>query len=208
VCQNCNFQDYLNYVLDLPTMFLVRGREWIVTRNLTFRKFIEKGWRGMKPTLADFELHLSTIFTDARFKQYMEIRGMDGQRSHLVTAVSAFWKGILYDAEARKAAGRMFKNFKEQDLIKLHQNVERLGLRAKIRSHRVLDLARELVRISEKGLSRQDLRNESGQDEAVYLSAFKEEVIQTGKSPGELAANLWEGQFQRRRAALIDYLKI
>ncbi|MBI3999003.1 MAG: hypothetical protein HY351_00160 [Candidatus Omnitrophica bacterium] len=208
ICQHCNFQDYLDYVLNLPMMFFVREGKWIVTHNLTFRKFIEKGYQGFRPTQSDFELHLSTIFTDARFKQYMEIRGMDGQRSHLVPAVSAFWKGILYDSEARKAAGRLLKRFREQDLLKLHQNVERLGLRAKIRGERVLDLARELVKISEKGLGRQDLRNNSGQDEAIYLSCLKEEVLRTGKSPAEQIASLWNGQFQRSRAALIDYLKI
>lgn len=208
ICQNCNFQDYLNYVLDVPMMFLIREGKWIVTRNLTFRKFIEKGYRNMKPTQADFELHLSTIFTEARFKQYIEIRGMDGQRGHLIPAVPAFWKGILYDSEARKAAARLLKRFREQDLLELHWQAEHLGFRAKIRGERVLDLARELVRISEKGLTRQDLRNESGEDEAIYLSCLKEEILKPGKTPGERAADLWNGPLKRSRSALIDYLKI
>ena len=89
---------------------------------------------------------------------------MDGQRSHLIPAVSAFWKGILYDPEARRSAGRLLKRFEEGDLKKLHQDVERLGFRAKVRGQRVLDLARDLVRISEKGLAAQGLLNEEGQD--------------------------------------------
>ncbi len=208
ICESCSFRDYLNYVLDVPMMFLVREGKWIVTKNLTFRKFIEKGYHGIKPTQSDFELHLSTIFTDARFKQYMEIRGMDGQRSHLIPAVSAFWKGILYDRGARRTAGRLLRRFKERDLHKLHQDVERLGFRAKIQGERVLDLARELVRISEKGLAKQDLVNDQGEDERIYLAPLKEEVLLPGKTPAEQAAELWDGPMKRDRLALIDYLKI
>ncbi len=208
ICESCSFLDYLNYVLDVPMMFLVRERKWIVTRNLTFRKFIEKGYQGIKPTQSDFELHLSTIFTDARFKQYMEIRGMDGQRSHLIPSISAFWKGILYDYEARHASTKLLRHFKESDLKKLHQDVERLGFRAKIRGVRVLDLARELVKISEKGLIRQDLRNSEHCDESIYLAPLKEEVLRSGKTPAEQVAELWDGPMKRDRLALIDYLKI
>ena len=133
---------------------------------------------------------------------------MDGQRGHLIPAVSAFWKGILYDAEARRAAARVVRNFKDREIIKLHQDVERLGFRAKIKSIRVLDLARELVRISEKGLTRQGILNQSAQDEAIYLGPLKEEILKRGKTPGEQTAELWQGIFKHDRRALIDYLKI
>lgn len=208
ICQHCSFEDYLNYVLDVPMMFLVRARKWIVTRNLTFRKFIEYGWQGYFPTEADFELHLSTIFTDARFKQYIEIRGMDGQRRHLIPSVYAFWKGILYDSEAAAAANQLIHCFSEREIKKLHQDVERLGLRAEIHGHRVLELARELVQISQKGLHRQELLNSKGEDEAVYLEPLKEEILRTGKTPAEQAVELWNGPFQRDHRALVDYLSI
>lgn len=208
ICAHCSFRDYLNYVLDVPMMFFVRDGKWIVTRNLTFRKFIEKGYQSNRPTQSDFELHLSTIFTDARFKQYMEIRGMDGQRGHLIPAVTAFWKGILYDGEARKDTARLLKRFRELDFYKLHRDVERLGFHAKISGDRVLDLARELVRISEKGLVRQHSLNDQGEDETIYFAPLKEEVLRTGKTSAEQAAELWEGPFKRDRRALINYLKI
>lgn len=208
ICQHCSFEDYLNYVLDVPMMFFVRARKWIVTRNLTFRKFIEDGWQGYFPTETDFELHLSTIFTDARFKQYLEIRGMDGQRRHLIPSVYAFWKGILYDSEAAVAATQLIRLFSEREIKKLHQDVERLGLRAKIRGHRVLELARELVQISQKGLHRQESLNSKGEDEAIYLEPLKEEILRSGKTPAEQAVELWNGPFQRDRRALIDYFSI
>ncbi len=208
MCQHCSFEDYLNYVLDVPMMFFVRGGKWIVVRNLTFRKFIEKGYHGHFPTQADFELHLSTIFTDVRFKQYIEIRGMDGQRRHLIPSVFAFWKGILYDKTAEADALHLVRNFSEQEIQKLHMNVERRGLKSKIDGHEVLDLARELVKISQKGLHRQELLDGEGRDEAIYLEPLKEEVLKTGKTPAEQAVELWNGPFNHDRRALIDYLSI
>jgi glutamate--cysteine ligase len=208
ICAHCSFEDYLNYVLDVPMMFIVRHGKWIVTRNLTFRKFIAKGFKGTHATQNDFELHLSTIFTDARFKKYMELRGMDGQRSHLIPAVFAFWKGILYDEEARLQAAKILKGFSEKEILGLYRNVERLGLRAKIKRVPVLDLARQLTRISEKGLIRQDLANQQGQDESIFITPLKEEILKPGKTPADQTIELWTGMFRREREALIDYLKI
>lgn len=208
ICQHCSFEDYLNYVLDVPMMFLVRTGKWLMVRNLTFRKFIEKGYQGHFPTQTDFELHLSTIFTDARFKQYMEIRGMDGQRRHLIPSVFAFWKGILYDKEAQADAVGLIRHFTEREIKKLHQDVERQGMRAKIRKYQVLELARELVKMSQKGLHHQELLDDKGQDEAIYLEPLKNEILATGKTPAEQAIELWNGSFGRDRHALIDYFSM
>ena len=208
ICQTCTFQDYLNYVLDVPMMFLVRHGKWIVTPGLTFRKFIEKGHRGIKPTQDDFELHLSTIFTDVRFKQYVEIRGLDGQRNHLIPAVSAFWKGLFYDEEAARRASRLMGQFREKEILKLHHEVERKGLWAKIRGTDVLELARELVEISGEGLRRQNRLNEREEDERIYLTPLEEEILRDGKTTADRLAELWRGSFHKNSRAVVDYLKI
>ena len=83
-----------------------------------------------------------------------------------------------------------------------------MGLKAKIRGVRVLELASELTQISEKGLARQCLLNGQGQDESIYLIPLKEEILLTGKSPAEQVVELWEGQFGHNRRILIDYLKV
>lgn len=207
-CPTCTFREYLEYVLDVPMMFVVRQKKWLATPNLTFRKFIERGFRGIRPTLEDFELHLSTIFTDARFKQYLEIRGMDGQRTHLIPAAYAFWKGILYNDEARRDASRLSAFLKDSDLFKVHRDVERLGLNAKVRGHLVLDLARELVRISETGLERQRALNSAGEDERLYLVPLKEEILARGKTPAEQLIDFWKRLSRPNPKSVIEYLQI
>lgn len=51
---------------------------------------------GERPTLKDWETHLTTIFPEVRLKRYMEMRGGDGGPLHMIVALSAFWIGLLY----------------------------------------------------------------------------------------------------------------
>ena len=52
---------------------------------------------GVRPTLKDWETHLTTIFPEVRLKRYMEMRGGDGGPLHMVIALPALWVGLLYD---------------------------------------------------------------------------------------------------------------
>ena len=208
LCPNASFDGYLNYLLDLPMMFIVRQKKWIRVSGFTFRKFIAKGFKDTHATLEDFELHLSTAFPEARFKQYLEIRGSDGQRQHLIPAVAAFWKGILYDEQAMQKAASLVKKWGQQDYLKLYRDIAKKGLRAKVRKTSVLDLARELVKISEQGLGNQPQFNGKEEDERIYLAPLKEEVLRRAKTQGEQLVELWQGAFRKNRKALIDYLKI
>lgn len=208
LCPEASFQNYLNYLLDLPMLFIVRKDRWIRIPSLTFRKFIEKGYLGARPTIEDFELHLSTVFTEARFKQYLEIRSADGQRRHLIPAVAAFWKGILYDSEARQVAASLIRKWSESDFMNLYSQVEKKGLRAKARKKPVLDWTKELVKISEEGLKRQAQIDEQGMDESIYLQPLRDEVLKTKETQGERLVRLWKGQFREDRKTLIQYLCI
>src|SRR3989338_8032392 len=65
------FRDYIEYILRMPLMFIVREGKWVPMEGIPFREFVRKGKEGRRATLADFELHLSTAFPEARFKQYI-----------------------------------------------------------------------------------------------------------------------------------------
>ena len=53
---------------------------------------------GERPSLKDWETHLTTIFPEVRLKRYMEMRGADGGPH--ITALTALWVGLLYDRRA------------------------------------------------------------------------------------------------------------
>jgi glutamate--cysteine ligase len=59
----------------------------------------------------DWELHLSSVFTEVRSYAYLEVRSADLVPGPLVLAVPSFWTGLLYDDDARDEAlelGRVF----------------------------------------------------------------------------------------------------
>jgi len=58
---------------------------------------------GERPSLKDWETHLTTIFPEVRLKRYMEMRGADGGPASIICALPAFWVGLLY---SRCAPGR------------------------------------------------------------------------------------------------------
>jgi glutamate--cysteine ligase len=63
--------------------------------------------------MEDWELHLSSIFTEVRSYGYIEVRSADLQPGPLILAVPAFWTGLLYDDGALDdaiALGRPFDN--------------------------------------------------------------------------------------------------
>lgn len=200
------FKDYLDYLLDMPMMFIVRQGQWVPMRGHSLRSFIREGWEGRPATLADFELHLSTAFPEVRLKQYLEIRGADCQSRPLIPAVAALWKGILYDPDAREEAWKLVSYATPEERLRLHYEVPRRGLRAALAGKPILPLAQELVNLSCISLARQ--RNKATQNECLFLDRIREHILKKGKSPAETLVEKWEKEFQHDSICLIDYLSI
>src|SRR5262245_6404037 len=58
------FRDYIEWALDIPMFFIVRGAEYRPVERLTFRRFMAEGAAGETATLRDWEIHLSTLFPE------------------------------------------------------------------------------------------------------------------------------------------------
>jgi len=207
-CFRSSFESYLNYLLNLRMMFIIRKRKWIPMQHLTFKRFIQERPKNIKATLDDFELHVSTVFPEARFRQYLEIRGADGQSAHLVPSVAAFWKGILYDAGASCEARKIVQQWTEEEHLNLYHDVARNGMNAKIRKLKVREIARELVCIAMHGLKSNPIFNTREEDERVFLEPVLHEILNTGETQAERLARLWKGSFSRSPQKLVDYLSI
>ena len=70
-------------IMDTPLLVLPRGdRPWDAPDGLTFADWIDgRGAAALlpKPTVADLDYHLTTMFTPVRPRGYLEIRYLDGQ---------------------------------------------------------------------------------------------------------------------------------
>jgi glutamate--cysteine ligase len=88
-------------------VFLVRGLpvdEQPRYGELTFEQYLNQGYKGVMPSLQDWELHLATLFPELRLRGFLEIRNLDAQPFEHLFAGVALWKGLLLDPTARAEA--------------------------------------------------------------------------------------------------------
>jgi len=193
-------QEWLEYALDVPLMFLVREGRYLAVEDRTFRRFLEKGYEDFHPVLSDWEVHLTTIFPEVRFKTYMEVRGMDAVPRDLALAGVALWKGLLYSASACDKAWRLVAGLSWEERQQLHEEAARRGTEGHLRGRRLGDWAADLVRIAHEGLT--DLRRgapEAGEER--FLEPLKRQLTEGKGSPAFELLRLWEeelgGDFHR-----------
>lgn len=201
-----SFGDYLGYVLDAPMMFIIRDSSWIPMEGQRFKDFVTDGWNGFRATRDDFELHLSTLFPEARLKNCIEIRGADGQPFDLIPSVAALWKGILYDKDSREAAWRLVRNFTWDERCAFHREIERKGPRAFLGRYRGWDLVKELYDLACRGLQIQSRRDAAGRDERCYLEVLYEKVIKPEQTAAEILKEKFERDFRNDPRSLVKYL--
>lgn len=179
------FRDYVDYALDVPMIFIVRQGEWIAVDGMTFGDFLKKGFRHYQATLADWDLHLTTIFTDVRLKKYIEIRSMDCQKTELGLAAAALVKGLFYSAEALSEAWKLVADASAEERLALAADVARKGLAAPWKGKDLLPVARRLAELAEEGLNRFVVRDGAAEGEAKFLKPLKALLAQ-GKNPAQI----------------------
>lgn len=191
------FEHYADHALDVPMYFVIRDKKYINVAGESFRAFL-KGelpqLSGEKPTIKDWEDHLSTLFPEVRLKQFLEMRGADMGDSGHVVALSAFWTGLLYDEVSLESAWELVKGWSEEDRDYLRREVPRLGLSTPFDRSSLFDIAAQAVGIAEAGLVRRNRLNTAGQDETIHLAPL-EETIRTSKSPAERWLEKFRGEW-------------
>ncbi|MHA6267481.1 glutamate--cysteine ligase [Aliiroseovarius sp. CAU 1755] len=199
------FERYVQYALDVPMYFVYRDGEYIDALGQSFRDFMQgklPALPGETPTLSDWADHLTTIFPEARIKQYMEMRGADGGPWRRLCALPAFWVGLMYDASSLDAAWDLVKNLDAETREGLRVAASIKGLQGEAGGVKLHDLAREAVKIAEAGLKERARAGNAGlvPDETHFLNAVQESV-EEGRSPAcELLAKYhgeWDGDLSR-----------
>ena len=199
------FERWVEWVLDVPMYFVYRDGKYINALGMSFRDFLKgelPALPGEMPTLSDWADHLTTVFPEARVKQYIEMRGADGGPWRRLCALPAFWVGLMYDQGALDAAWDICKgwNVEQREALRVAASVD--GLQARVDGINMHDLAREVVAISEAGLRARAMPGAGGMvpDETHFLNALKES-IETGLTPAdELLAQYdgdWGGDLKR-----------
>jgi len=142
------------------------------------------GLPGEHATISDWANHVSTIFPEVRLKRYLEMRGADGGPWGRLSALPAYWVGILYDDDSLDAAWDLVKDWTAAERQQLRDEVPRLGLAAMIAGLRVRELATLTLALAEKGLVRRHRFDSEGRDESRYLGPVQE-MVARGITPAE-----------------------
>ncbi len=202
--ENFGFERYVDWALDVPMYFIKRGDDYHAATDVTFRQFMNGAMAGRIPdgtaNLGDWNNHLSTLFPDARLKQFLEMRGADGGPWRRICALPAFWVGLLYDTTSLDEAWQLVKDWTWEEREALRRDVARSGLEAPMRNRTVQDVAKDVLALSLAGLRRRNRLNDSGHDERLHLAPVEETVV-TGMTPADhLLAKydgVWNGDISR-----------
>ena len=202
------FERYTDWALDVPMYFVFRDGRYIDALGQSFRDFLRgelPALPGEKPTMGDWADHLTTLFPEARIKRYMEMRGADGGPWRRLCALPALWVGLLYHEASLEAAWDLCRGWTHETREALRVAASVDGLAAEAGGLRMLDLAREVVALSDAGLAARGREGAGGlvQDETGFLAALKESV-DSGRTPADELLARYHGEWGGRLAPIYD----
>jgi len=201
---DAGFEDYTEWALDVPMYFIHRDGKFVDLTGLPFREFVKRGAAGHHATMADWQLHLTTLFPETRLKTYIELRSVDSQPPERMLALPALVKGVFYDPDCMLGAWDLVKAWSWSERLEIYDASHKEALQARIRGIRLLDLARELSAIARIGLERQNVRNGRGENETIYLDGLDRELA-LGRSPARQIAALWQQEWEERMDRLVEF---
>ena len=189
------YEAYVDWALDVPMYFVKRDSTYHDVAGASFRDLFAGRLAqlpGERATHSDWANHVSTLFPEVRLKRYLEMRGADvGGLAH-ITALSAFWTGILYDEAALDAAWDLVKGWSAEAREQLRADVPKLALRATIGGRAVRDVARDALAQSRAGLERRGYRDPTGRDETHHLD-YAYEIVASGRTVAERLLERYHG---------------
>lgn len=194
-----SFERYVDFALDVPVV-LVRGANDTVEpgSGATFKQMLAGGVDGRRVDMSDWELHLSTLFMEARMKKFIEVRSADCPPPDAAMTVPAFWTGLLYDDAAVEAAYALLSPLEHALSICMPQ-VAHAALGAAITPKVTAgDLASELCRLSHAGLKAR------GHGEEKYLEPALE-WARTGRTASDRSLEIFR---QGGVKALVDSARL
>ena len=181
------FEQYVDYILDVPMYFVYRDGNYINAAGQSFRDFMAgrlPALPGELPTMKDWEDHMTTAFPEVRLKTFLEMRGADGGPWARLCALSAFWVGLLYDTEARDAAWDLVKDWTAEEREAMRRDVPKTALKTPFRDRQVKDIACEVLCIARLGLKNRARLDAVGLDESHFLQPMHQ-ICDSGLTPAE-----------------------
>lgn len=202
------FEAWVDYALDVPMYFVYRDGKYLNALGQSFRDFLKgqlPALPGQIPTLGDWADHLTTIFPEARLKQFIEMRGADGGPWRRLCALPAFWVGLCYDQTTLDAAWDLVKDWDAETRENLRVAASQNGLNASVDGIELLALSKEVVALAHQGLESRARKGANGllANETHFLNALHD-TLASGKSPADELIELYNTEWQQDVSPIFD----
>ena len=207
---NFGYEQWVDYVLDVPMYFIYRNGEYLNVAGKSFRRFMSSKHRddffGHTASMSDFEDHITTVFPDVRLKGYLEMRGADGGPWSIICALPALWVGLLYDEEALEKAEAIANKFTHQDVVNARISAAKDGLKGQQGSHSLHELASQIIEIAETGLRNRARFNKEDKDETIFLKPLRT-IVDTGLTQADIVRKLFHEKWAQDIQKVFEYYK-
>ncbi len=192
-----SYERYLDWLLDVPMLFVRSGDGLESAHGRTFRDFAATGVNGRDATTDDLALHINTLFPEVRVTaDYIEMRSADNVPLPMIPALAALWKGLLYDPTALETAAAVAAAIPARERGRVQHIAASDGLAGRFKRRRLRSWMAWVLEIAAEGLGRQ---SPDGPAEVAYLAPLQE-LVEIGESP---AIALWRA-FEQEPDALVE----
>ncbi len=166
------FERWVDYLLDVPMYFIFREGDYFSANGLTFREFFQ-GKHMLKPTMEDWETHVSSVFPDVRLKQFIEMRGADANCVSHIAALSALWVGLLYDNQSLEEAHKLISGWNVDSMQEMRSQMPVKALKAESGNLHAGNISKIIYRIALEGLNRR-AEGPGIKNESLFLEPVRE----------------------------------
>ena len=185
--EEMDFEKYTDMAINIPLLFILKGTKHVNAAGGTFKDFMEGKLdvlKNKKPTIQDFKNHLSTIFTEVRLKQYIEIRSLDTCEWDCHCGGPAFYMGLLY-ANLDEAL-EIINKWSIADVLNAYVKAPKDGLNTVINNKTLLEWGKIFLQLSKEGLQKRSIKNKEGSEESIFLRSV-ENILNNNETKAEIS---------------------
>jgi glutamate--cysteine ligase len=164
---------------------------YIKPNGQSFKDFILGNFSNLKgeANLKDFEIHLATIFTEVRLKQYIEVRSLDACDWQCLCDGPAFFTGLFYNA--LDEAYEIVMKWKKENVMNAYLESPKKGLETELEGKKLHEWGTIFLKLANQGLINRKKMNSKGNDETVYLKHVQN-VVKNKKNRAQLLLEQYE----------------
>ena len=174
-----SYEQYCDFALSVPMYFAKKDNKIFDCSGEDFNNFIHGKLKEVngEANMEDWANHLSTIFTEVRVKQYLEIRPADSCSWSGICSIPAFWTGILYNQNILNECFEIFKDWKFKEVNEAYIQSAKKGFDTELYDKKMIDHAKFFLNLSRRGLENRDSLNSNNDDESIFLKDLDNFII-------------------------------